>query len=69
MERRINPVPEIIGDDPDATHGDFLDGLVYHLNRVHNKNELDIKVPTKNPTEAAPLENLDNNPQIKDSSI
>lgn len=27
MERRKNPIPEIIGNEPDAMHGDFLDNL------------------------------------------
>ena len=28
MERRINPVPEIIADEPDVHRGDFLDGFL-----------------------------------------
>lgn len=28
MERRSNPLPEVIGFEPDAHHGDFLDGLI-----------------------------------------
>ena len=27
MENKINPVPEIIADEPDVMHGDFLDNL------------------------------------------
>ncbi|MCL6096925.1 MAG: hypothetical protein M1444_04595 [Patescibacteria group bacterium] len=43
MKDRINPVPEIIADQPDAHHGNLLDGLVKDLGRltVHKSNSED----------------------------
>lgn len=41
MEKRINPLPQIIGDEPEATGGNFLDGLMHQIHRSSGENALE----------------------------
>lgn len=41
MERRINPLPQIAGDEPEAKHGDFLDGLMHTIQSSSRVNSLE----------------------------
>lgn len=39
MERRTNPLPQIVGFEPDADHGDFLDGLMANHEIIKSRQE------------------------------
>ncbi len=38
MERKINPLPQIVEENPEVHHGDFLDGLVFDIHASNSKD-------------------------------